>query len=155
MSYNDANKLSTDEAALILTQLTRIGFAIDKELTLMSERMSWLVISESFIFSAFTVAVANYDKAAVLITFAHLMPIVGFLIALLVYPGLLAAHVTAKNLKDERHEFELRLPENLQVRLLAKKQAHLLGSIPAFIIPIMLLLVWSIIILQLVFMRQS
>ena len=54
MPYNEPNNQTTNETALLLTQLTRIGVAIDKELTLMSERMSWMVISESFIFSAFT-----------------------------------------------------------------------------------------------------
>jgi hypothetical protein len=143
MLNNNPNNQTPDETTLLLTQLTRIGFAIDKELTLISERMSWLVISESFIFSAFTVAVANQEKAVVLNTLAYLMPLVGFLIALLVYPSLLAAHTTAQRLKLERHEFELRLPEHLRVRLLPPKGAHILGSLPAFVIPVMFLVVWS------------
>src|SRR5579862_4005581 len=119
MPDNGPNNLTTDEAVLLLSQLTRIGVAIDKELTLISERMTWLVVSESFMFSAFTTAVANQEKAIVLNTVGYLMPLVGLLLALLVYPGLLAAHFTAKWLKDERHRFELRLPEDLQVKLLA------------------------------------
>jgi hypothetical protein len=153
MPYNDPNNQTTNETALLLTQLTRIGVAIDKELTLISERMSWLVISESFIFSAFTTAVANLAKGTVLITFAYLMPLVGFLLALLVYPGLLAAHITAKSLKRERHQFELKLPEDLQVKLLAPKREHVLGSVPAFVIPVMLLLVWSVVIVLLAYDR--
>lgn len=150
---NDPNNQTTNETALLHTQLTRIGAAIDKELTLMSERMSWLVISESFIFSAFTGAVANYEKSRVLLALGYLMPLVGFLLAILVYPALLAAHITAKRLKVERDEFELRLPEALQVKLLAPKRAHLLGSVPAFVIPVMLALVWSTIIVVLVYER--
>ena len=144
MAFNDPENQTTAETALLLTQLTRIGVAIDKELSLMSERMSWLVISESFIFSAFTTAFANHEKSEVLVAFACLMPIVGLLMALLAYPGLLAAHHTAKWLKEERHHFELRLPEGLQVKLRAPKFAHLLGSVPAFVIPVMLLLVWTV-----------
>jgi hypothetical protein len=145
--FNDPNNQTPGETALLLTQLTRIGVAIDKELTLMSERMSWLVISESFIFSAFTVAFANHEKGAVLVAVSCLMPIVGFLMALLVYPGLLAAHTTAKWLKAERHHYELRLPEGLQVKLRAPTRAHFLGSVPAFVIPVMLLSVWTVIII--------
>lgn len=145
MPFDDPNNQTTAETALLLTQLTRIGVAIDKELSLISERMSWLVVSESFIFSAFTVAVANHEKSMILIAFACLMPIVGFLMALLVYPALLAAHTTAKWLKEERHHYELRLPEGLQVRLRTPKRAHFLGSVPAFVIPVMLLLVWTVI----------
>lgn len=146
MPFDDPNNQANAETALLLTQLTRIGVAIDKELTLMSERMSWLVVSESFIFSAFTVAVANHDKSMILVAVVCLMPIVGFLMALLVYPGLLAAHTTAKWLKEERRQFEWRLPGDLQVKLRAPKQAHFLGSVPAFVIPVMLLLVWTVII---------
>jgi len=153
MPDNGPNNLTTDEAVLLLSQLTRIGVAIDKELTLISERMTWLVVSESFMFSAFTTAVANQEKAIVLNTVGYLMPLVGLLLALLVYPGLLAAHFTAKWLKDERHRFELRLPEDLQVKLLATKREHVLGSVPAFVIPVVLFLVWSVIIVVLVFVR--
>jgi hypothetical protein len=145
MPYNDPNNQTAEETAHLLTQLTRIGSAIDKELTLISERMTWLVVSESFMFSAYTMAVANHDKAIVLNTLVYVMPLVGLLLALLVYPGLLAAHFTAKWLKQERHQFELRLPEGLQVKLLAPKQAHVLGSVPAFVIPVMLILVWGVV----------
>jgi hypothetical protein len=146
MPFNDPNNQTTAESGLLLTQLTRIGVAIDKELTLINERMTWLVVSESFMFSAFTVAVANQEKAIVLNTVVYLMPSIGFLMALLVYPGLLAAHFTAKWLKEERHRFELRLPDDLQVKLLASKRTHVLGSMPAFVIPVLLLLVWGVII---------
>jgi hypothetical protein len=78
------------------------------------------------------------------------MPIVGLLMALLVYPGLLAAHNTATWLKEERHHYELRLPEGLQVKLRAPKLAHVLGSVPAFVIPVMLLLVWTVTIVVMV-----
>jgi len=47
----------------------------------------------------------------------------------------------------------LKLPEDLQVKLLAPKQAHFLGNAPAFVIPMMLLLVWSTIIVVLVYER--
>jgi hypothetical protein len=151
MPYNDPQNQTPDETDHLLTQLTRIGIGIDKELTLIGERMSWLNISESFIFSAFTVAVANHEKTMVLEIVACLMPLVGFLLALFVYPALLAAHLTAKRLKAERHQFELKLPEDLQVKLLAPKREHFLGSVPAFVIPGMLLLVWSVIIVALVF----
>jgi hypothetical protein len=149
MPYDDPNNQTANESALLLRQLTRIGVAIDKELTLMSERMTWLVVSESFIFSAFTGAAANHEKGMVLNTLTYLMPLVGSLLALLVYPALLAAHITAKRLKEERHQFELRLPDDLQVRLLAPKREHFLGSVPAFVIPVMLFLVWSAIIVVL------
>lgn len=153
MPYNDPNNQTTEETALLLAQLTRIGVGIDKELTLMSERMTWLVVSESFIFSAFTAAVSNRDKATILEMLAYLMSLVGLLLALFVYPALLAAHISAKKLKEERHQFELRLPDDLRVKLLAPKQAHFLGSLPAFLIPVLLFLVWGTLIITMVLAR--
>jgi hypothetical protein len=51
--YNDPKHQTTDDAAHLLTQLTRIGSAIDKELTLISERMTWLVVSNGLCFLRF------------------------------------------------------------------------------------------------------
>ena len=147
------NPLAPNETAHLLTQLVRLGAAIDKELTLMSERMTWLNLSESFIFSAFTVAVANRDKALALELLACLMPVVGFLMALLVYPALLAAHSMAKRLKETRHELELLIPVKLQIDLRASRREHFWGSVPAFVIPVMLMMVWGIILLTLIFVQ--
>lgn len=149
MPDSDPSNPTPDETTQLLAQLARIGLAIDKELTLISERMSWLVISESFIFSAFTLAVANHEKTVVLVALAYLMLIVGSLLALLVYPALLAAHSTATRLKGERDRFEFRLPEALQVKLLASGREHFWGSVPAFTIPVMLIFAWSVILIVL------
>jgi hypothetical protein len=149
MPYSDPSNPTRDEPTQLLAQLARIGLAIDKELTLISERMSWLVISESFIFSAFTVAVANFEKAVVLHALAYLTPLVGSLLTLLVYPALLAVHSTATRLKGERGRFEFKLPEALQVKLLASEREHFGGSVPAFAIPVMLILAWSVILIVL------
>lgn len=150
----DAPKPQTpDETAHLLTQLVRLGAAIDKELTLMSERMTWLNLSESFIFSAFTVAVVNRDKALALEILACLMPIVGFLMALLVYPALLAAHSMATRLKETRHHLELMIPVKLQINLHASSREQFWGSIPAFVIPVMLMIVWGIILCTLIFVQ--
>jgi hypothetical protein len=99
MPYNAPNNQTTEESALLVAQLSRIGVAIDKELSLINERMTWLVVSESFMFSAFTVAVANQEKAVVLSALVYIVPLVGLLMPFLVYPGLLAAHFTGKWLK--------------------------------------------------------
>jgi hypothetical protein len=146
MPYNDPIHQTADEIYQLQTQLTRLGSAIDKELTLISERMSWLVMSESFFFSAFTVAVANREKAMVLDVLVWLLPVVGSLLAILVYPALLAAHFAARRLKEERHQFEMKLPEDLRVKLLASPREHFLGSVPAFVIPVILVLVWGVVI---------
>ena len=151
MVYNNPNQLTADETTHLLTQLIRMGSAIDKELTLISERMSWFMISESFIFSAFTMAVAHHERTIILVMLAWIMPLVGSLLGLCVYPALLAANRTSNRLKAERHQFELKLPEDLRVTLLASPRERIWGSVPAFVIPVMLVLVWSIIFATVVF----
>jgi hypothetical protein len=149
MPDSEPSHQTRDETTQVLAQLARIGLAIDKELTLISERMTWLVISESFIFSAFTLAVANHEKTVVLVALAYLMSLVGTLLAVLVYPALLAAHSAATRLKGERDRFEFKMPEALRVNLLASGREHFWGSVPAFAIPVMLILAWSVILIVL------
>jgi hypothetical protein len=136
---------SSDETSHLEMQLARLGSAIDKELGLINERMSWLVISESFIFSAFTTAIVSVERSRVLAVFTWLMPIVGLLLVLLVYPALLAAHHTANGLKAERGRFEAMLPEALRLQLLATKRDHFFGSVPTFAVPAMLIVVWMVV----------
>jgi hypothetical protein len=133
-----------------LAQLNRIGSAEDRELALINGRMSWLVISESFIFSAFTTAVANAARSQVLRSFVLLMPLVGLLLALLVYPAILAAGSTASRLRAERARCELKVPEELRVQLESSARAHFWGSLPTHAIPVMLILVWIVVVVVLV-----
>jgi hypothetical protein len=43
-----------------LTQLVRLAEGVKSEFDLIAGRMSWLVIAESFIFSAFATAISSY-----------------------------------------------------------------------------------------------
>ena len=49
-----------DDVAYVLSQIARLGEGLKAEFDLIAGRMSWLMISESFIFSAFATALANY-----------------------------------------------------------------------------------------------
>lgn len=44
----------------VLSQIARLGEGLKAEFDLIAGRMSWLVIAESFIFSAFATATASY-----------------------------------------------------------------------------------------------
>jgi hypothetical protein len=48
------------EVAHALTQIARLVEGVKAEFDLIAGRMSWLVISESFIFSAFATALASF-----------------------------------------------------------------------------------------------
>jgi uncharacterized integral membrane protein len=146
--------LPLDSTQHVLAQLARIDDAISKEFSLVSERMTWLVISESFIFAAFTSAVANYrpehKMALSLLFLVWILPLVGFLFALLVYPAILAAHVAAFKLKTLREELEVKLPQELQITLISSKnKEHFLGNIPPYAIPPIIILMWVVLVIVL------
>jgi hypothetical protein len=124
---------------------------IDKELTLINERMTWLAISESFIFSAFTTAVSLRNASKVIELLVGVLPMIGFLLAFFVYPAIFSANNVANILKAQRRRFELRLPEHLRIDGIASRQAHFFGNLPAFAIPAMMIIVWTSVILHLRF----
>jgi hypothetical protein len=50
----------TGDIPHVLSQIARLGEVLKAEFDLIAGRMSWLVIAESFIFSAFATATASY-----------------------------------------------------------------------------------------------
>jgi hypothetical protein len=79
----------------VLSQIARLGEGLKAEFDLIAGRMSWLVISESFIFSAFATATASYRPdhplVGVLRYLDWILPFVGMLLAASVYAAILAA----------------------------------------------------------------
>ena len=79
-----------------LTQMARLAEGVKSEFDLIAGRMSWLVIAESFIFSAFAAAVSSYRAdhplARELIYLLWVLPLVGMFLAASVYIAILAAH---------------------------------------------------------------
>ncbi len=113
--------------------------------------MTWLAISESFIFSAFTTAVSLRNASKVIELLVGVLPMIGFLLAFFVYPAIFSANNVANILKAQRRRFELRLPEHLRIDGIASRQAHFFGNLPAFAIPAMMIIVWTSVILHLRF----
>jgi hypothetical protein len=122
----------------IISQLARYGDAIGKEFTLVSDRMTWLVISNSFMFASFNSAAVNYANAGnmqpLAITMMLFMPYLGLAMAFYVIPALDAAHKAAERLKNERDALEARLPEELRITTISSK--------PPFWIPRILVALW-------------
>src|SRR6516162_11841397 len=100
---NNSSESSSDEASSfeagdvphVLAQIARLGEGLKAEFDLIAGRMSWLVIAESFIFSAFATAIANYrpDHPVIggLRFLAWVLPFVGMILAVCVYAAILAA----------------------------------------------------------------
>jgi hypothetical protein len=138
--------------SLILGQLQRLDVSIHKEYTLVSDRMSWMVTSESFIFTAFIVAVVNYKSELLLKFLARcfliLMPILGIFLAAIVTFAINAAHSAANRLKDDRDELEEKLPAMLRIKPISSKDPeNNAGNLPPTYVPFVIIGIWTILLL--------
>ena len=152
---SDANPLgdeviSYDPADVphVLSQIARLGEGLKAEFDLITGRMSWLVIAESFIFSAFATALASYRSdhpaAAGLRFLAWVLPFVGMLLAVCVYVAILAALSAIDALKIQRDRMMAGLPSQLRIDLIsAPSPIEWWGNLPAYVIPPVLCFVWT------------
>jgi hypothetical protein len=135
------------EIPYALVQITRLQEGVKAEFDLIGGRMSWLMIAESFIFSAFATAVANYRPdhlmARELAYLISLLPFVGMLLAACVYAAILAAHSALDSLKTQRDRMMNRLPPGLWIDLISPRtQVQWWGNLPTHVLPPVLFLIW-------------
>ena len=133
----------------VLAQIARLGEGLKAEFDLIAGRMSWLVIAESFIFSAFATATASYrpDHALVdvLRYLGWILPFIGMFMAACVYVAILAALSAVHTLKNQRDRMMAGLPSRLRIDLIsAQSREQLWGNLPTHTIPPVLLLVWAV-----------
>ena len=151
---SDKGRFVPDEPALdaagvghALTQIGRLGEGIKAQFDLIGVRMTWLVLSESFSFSAFTLTVANYDPAhrlaEVQLYLIWALPIVGMGLAVFVFVGIRAAHHATLRLKRQREVMMARVPDPLRVDLISSfSPEHWWGEVPQHAIPPIFFTVW-------------
>ena len=133
----------------VLSQIARLGEGLKAEFDLIAGRMSWLVIAESFIFSAFATVTASYRPdhplAGVLRYLGWILPFIGMFMAACVYVAILAALSAVHTLKDQRDPMMAGLPSRLRIDLIsAHSREQLWGNLPIHTIPPVLLLVWAV-----------
>ena len=131
-----------------LAQIARLGEVLKAEFDLVAARMSWLVIAESFIFSAFATAATGYrpdhPMAGVLRYLGYVLPLVGMCLAACVYVALLAALSSIRTLKRQRDRMMAGLPSELRIDLIsASSRQEWWGNVPTFVIPPVLFLIWA------------
>jgi hypothetical protein len=133
----------------VLSQIARLGEGVKAEFDLIAGRMTWLMISESFIFSAFATAIANYrPDHPVVGTLRYLvwvLPFVGMLLAVTVYVAIVAALSAIDTLKRQRDRMMAGLPVQLRIDLIsAQSRQQWWGNLPAHVLPPTLFLVWAL-----------
>jgi hypothetical protein len=132
----------------VLSQIARLGEAVKAEFDLIAGRMSWLVIAESFFFSAFVTAATNYRPehwlAPELRYMIWALPFVGIFLAASVYIALLAALSSINTLKRQRDGMMKGLPSQLRIDLISSRsRQQRWGDLATHVIPPVLVLVWA------------
>jgi hypothetical protein len=158
MAENQASPMKNTEAAFsvepadilhALAQIARLGEVLEAEFDLIAGRMSWLVLSESYLSSAFAKAIANYRPdhpvTGGLRFLAWALPFVGVILAVCVYVAILAAFSAIDTLKRQRDRMMAGLPAKLRIHLIsARSRQHWWGNLPAHVLPPILFLVWAV-----------
>jgi hypothetical protein len=144
-----------DRYQIIVAQLARYDRAVEKEFSLVSDRMTWMVLAEAFIFTAFTIAAAAGVKdllagRVLVVAILIAMPLLGCFLAAVIIPAIAAAHGAVRRLKKARQALEHELPENLRVdHISAECSEHSLGNIPPRWVPLFILGIWTVLLVVL------
>ena len=129
-------------------RLSRFDAQIKLEFELVGYRMTWLMTSQSFLFTAFTVCVtaAAPPMPSVAKAIQYIVPIVGMLSSFLVALAISAAHRVVERLKPARQSLEeiatLRGYERLGVD--ADSRDHASGNLPSKLLPWVLAASWGV-----------
>ena len=147
-SHSDA-PLDPADIPLVLTQIARLADGVKSEFDLIGGRMTWLMISESFIFSAFVTAIASYrvdhPLRHSLLYLIWVLPVIGMVLTVCVYAAILAAHRAIAILKSQRDHMIEKLPSLLRIDLISNSsRAQWWGNLPTYLIPPLLFLTWAI-----------
>jgi len=130
-------------------RLTRFDTQLRIEFDLIGHRMTWLVISQSFLFSAFATALRSIEdegtRHAVKVL-RRLVPELGILSALLAGVAIIAAHMVILRLKRRRDQLEEIAEKEFNYERLGVGSStwpHWLGNAASVVLPWLLIVVWA------------
>ena len=116
---------------------------LNQENFLIVQRVSWLLVSQSFLFIVYAALIvakpssARHDQAARLF---YVVPVLGVVIVLAVYTSIAAAHMSIRAL---RRQFDLLEPQHPDpFDLIPTSRLRALGSVAAHVPPIAIAAVW-------------
>ena len=127
---------------------------IEHEDNLVMQRLSWLMASQSFLFTAYAIVTNGMTTSPAsggnvfvnhLLTLARIIPVVALLNILLIAISILAA---LKAVRELRHGYR-RQPDTLEaIPLQTSKSARVLGLSAPVLLPLLFLAVWLYLLVQ-------
>lgn len=137
----------------IALKIQRTDTQIRSEFDLVSHRMSWLMMSQSFLFIAYANLMSGLSNIGLdhlhkpLFGLCYIIPIVGMLMTIFVGVGIHAALSVANKLKNERKRFELNHPTLCTLYKTTVHRdwwEHIAGNVPSYCLPSMFFLAWVV-----------
>jgi len=138
------------------SRIERLDYHIRMEYDLMGQRMSWMVISQSFLFSAVALtANSSVDRSMhqVIELLRLLIPFIGVLSCLLSSAAIIAARSAINRLKHLRDALEDTFSVEYGIDKLGVRQSewqYSFGNFPTSFLPFTLSFVWLIILVSII-----
>jgi hypothetical protein len=127
--------------------INRLDNEIRAQFDLINERMSWLMVAQSFLFIAYANVWVGLSRGVhpMLSKLSVIIPSIGIAMAILVRLAIWAAHRVVSQVKDERARFENDHPAyaGYKISVHRKQFEHKLGNLPAQILPFVFITAWS------------
>lgn len=139
---SDESTISTDALRFRLTRLdTEMRTAFD----VLNQRITWLMISHSFLFSAFVSLVGKPPESIIAQHLTWLVPVLGVVSALLVGIAAVAKDSIIRSIKEKRRNLEKEAIREGYEPLEGKGWAHWAIYLPSSVLPWLLLALWVLI----------
>jgi hypothetical protein len=124
---------------------------IEHEDNLIVQRLSWLVASQSFLFTAYAIVTNGLTTQPVQPACLHFMeqlqllfqliPVVGILSSVLIYVSILAAVMAMRQL---RNSYRSRFGKDDDLSIQTHPQIRLFGNSAAVLLPLVFICVWAV-----------
>lgn len=135
------------QEALLNITISRLDSQIRAEFDVINQRMTWLMVAQSFLFIAYANVWVGLSRGShsMLWTLSVVIPSIGIAMAVLVRLAIWAAHSVVSRVKDERTRFEQDHPEYARYRISVhrRQMEHRLGNLPAQILPFVFIAAWA------------
>lgn len=135
------------QEALLNITISRLDSQIRAEFDVINQRMTWLMVAQSFLFIAYANVWVGLSRGSHLMlwTLSVVIPSIGIAMAVLVRLAIWAAHSVVSRVKDERTRFEQDYPEYARYRISVhrRQMEHRLGNLPAQILPFVFMAAWA------------
>lgn len=120
---------------------------LERELNLISNRISWMLTFQGFLFATTALVVNQNIDQAIRTVFRNVIPIIGIVVALLALVGVHAAYLSIKEIKTE---WKQKMGYWEYSPAFGTSTSSALGRVPSYGIPISIVIAWFLLLIGLI-----